>query len=331
MSLFSEFKEPKFLNQPESIENQVDAMTKIMPRISDEGRAALQQDIKRLEYGAVGEKQVAFELANSHMPMYVLCDINLEYEGLSAQIDFIVVTRKLNFVIECKNLYGDIEINNKGEFIRTVCFNGRKYKEGMYSPIVQNQRHLDLMKKIRVDAAENTVYRLTREKFFAGFNRSIVVLANPKTVLNDRYAKAEVKKQVIRADQLIAFIKAECESSKEASGSDEDMLKMAKFYLDRNVVHDVDYLKRYEKYMCNENCSGGDDLRKALKEWRLRTCREENIKAYYIFNDKQLEDLVNLRPANTEELLRISGFASKKVEKYGKEIIEIIKNNNHDK
>lgn len=37
--------------------------------------------------------------------------------------------------------------------------------------------------------------------------KSIVCLANPKTILNDKYAKKEVKEKVVRADQLIAHIK----------------------------------------------------------------------------------------------------------------------------
>lgn len=48
------------------------------------------------------------------MPMVVLHDIYLEDGDLSAQIDYLVFTRKLCCIIECKNLYGDIEINNAG-------------------------------------------------------------------------------------------------------------------------------------------------------------------------------------------------------------------------
>lgn len=36
--------------------------------------------------------------------------------------------------------------------------------------------------------------------------QGIVVLANPKTVLNDKYAKKEVKEQVIRVDRLVEHI-----------------------------------------------------------------------------------------------------------------------------
>lgn len=51
------------------------------------------------------------------MPMYILHDLYIEDGELSVQIDYLVITRKICFVIECKNLYGDIEINNSGDFV----------------------------------------------------------------------------------------------------------------------------------------------------------------------------------------------------------------------
>lgn len=43
-----------------------------------------------------------FELKNSHMPMYILHDIFFEENGLTTQIDYIVITRKVILIIECK-------------------------------------------------------------------------------------------------------------------------------------------------------------------------------------------------------------------------------------
>ena len=62
----------------------------------------------------------------------------------------------------------------------------------------------------------------------------------------------------------------------------------------------------------------------ALKNYRLNKSRNENIKAYYIFNNLQLEALVNSMPKSKEELLKLSGFNQVKYEKYGKEIIDVI-------
>ncbi|MDD3041269.1 HRDC domain-containing protein, partial [Bacteroides sp.] len=57
----------------------------------------------------------------------------------------------------------------------------------------------------------------------------------------------------------------------------------------------------------------------------LSKSREEGIKPYYICNDKQLEDLIQKMPKSKEELLTVSGFGEKKVEKYGDEILEIVR------
>lgn len=82
----------------------------------------IDEEINRVNAGIWGEQTVRFELQNSHIPMYVLHDLFLEYDGLTAQIDYLIVTRKQTFVLECKNLYGNIEINNAGDFIRTVTY-----------------------------------------------------------------------------------------------------------------------------------------------------------------------------------------------------------------
>ena len=147
MGLFNRIKEPVFLKENSNAEIQIKNLKILERLLNPEGQALIKQDIKCLEDGIVGEKNIAFELKNSHIPMYILHDIYLENEDLSAQIDYLVFTKKICFIIECKNLYGDIEINSAGDFVRTIDFNGKKKKEGIYSPITQNQRHLELMKK----------------------------------------------------------------------------------------------------------------------------------------------------------------------------------------
>ena len=100
--------------------------------------------------GIIGEDNILFELKNSGMDMVVLPDLYIESaSGASAQIDFLVLTPKINFVLKCKNLFGNIEINSKGDFIRTIRCGGRYYQEGIYSPITQNQWHLQVLNECR--------------------------------------------------------------------------------------------------------------------------------------------------------------------------------------
>lgn len=103
-----------------------------------------------LSYGIIDEKNVAYELKNSHMPILILHDLYLEYKGIKAQVNYVVVDQRFILVIECKNMVGDIEITSNGDFIRYFkSTNGKVYKkEGMYSPIVQNERHVELIRYI---------------------------------------------------------------------------------------------------------------------------------------------------------------------------------------
>lgn len=328
IGIFNNIKEPIFLNESNNVEKQIGKLKALEPFLNSKGQAILKQDIRNLEYGIVGEKKIAFELKNSNMPMYILHDIYLEDEDLSAQIDYLVFTRKICFVIECKNLYGDIEINNAGDFIRTTEFGGKKRKEGIYSPITQNQRHIELMKKLKI-REKNIVSRFMADKYFEDFNKSVVVLANSKTVLNVKFAKKEVKEKVIRADQLVKYIKDMYGKSKELASSEEKTLLWAQFYLDshKNVVKD--YTKKYEEYKVeikgNEEFVEETDLFKELKLYRLNKSREANIKPYYIYSDNQIRDLISKMPKNRGELHCVPGFDGAKGNKYGNDILEIIR------
>ncbi len=156
----------------------------------------IEQDIKMLSYGISGENMVAYELKHSYMPILILRDLYLEYKGLTAQIDYVVIDTKFILIIECKKMTGDIQVNNNGDFIRLFKnAAGKVYKkEGIYSPIVQNERHLELIKRILIDEMKNIT-----EKKCKDFLRSIIVFANPKTIVNMKYAKADTKKSIIRS------------------------------------------------------------------------------------------------------------------------------------
>ena len=62
-----------------------------------------------------------------------------------------------------------------------------------------------------------------------------------------------------------------------------------------------------------------------LKEYRLKTSRSEGIKPYMIFNNEEIETLIKANPKSKNELLKVKGFGEKKVEKYGEEILKIIR------
>jgi hypothetical protein len=380
MGLFDKLKGPVFLKETSDAKEQLEQLKELYTTAPNEIKEQIEQDINMLSYGINGEDNVAFELKNSFIPMVVLHDLHFLYEDLSAQIDYLIVTKKLVFVIECKNMIGNIEVNSNGDFIRTFDFGRKKRKEGIYSPITQNKRHLDILRMIRRSDKSNFITKAIFDRYFDSSYKSVVVLANKKTIINMKYAKKEVKEQIIRCDQLIDYIKKIINASSGAPMSDKDMYEIADSFLIKHTPNTTDYTKKYgivkidkesEKHseaINNENIvlreeittnqfdlsemAGGVETNQSspqehlimpeivvasnavkiedtpiyleLKAFRYAKSKEENMKAFYVFNNAQMEDIIKVMPKNRNELKIVNGFSDQKCDKYGVEILRIV-------
>ena len=257
---------PVFLKEASDASAFIEKMQELSEQATGECKKEIDKEIKIASYGLAGEENIAFELKNSGIDMFILHDIYLEHGDLSAQIDYLIVAKKNVYIIECKNLIGNIEIDNKGAFIRTYELYGRKVKEGIYSPITQNERHLNVLKAVRKET-KNAVMKYFFEKNFENRYKSIVCLANPKTILNDRYAKKEVKDKVVRADQLVALLKKTEKESKNEKLSEKEMRKLAEFFLEVSKPNKSDYVVKYEQMVA--------DLKKQKDDISTQVQKEE--------------------------------------------------------
>ncbi|WP_300386330.1 HRDC domain-containing protein [Clostridium sp.] len=187
------------------------------------------------------------------------------------------------------------------------------------------------------------------DKLFENSYKTVVVLSNPKTILNSKFAKKEIKNKVIRTDQLVSYIKDTYNKSKEPEMSDKALLSWAESFLKIHKEKETSHLEKYNKYLIENNeeyCVEDNiniikktknkyinsivniedtEIYKELKSLRLVKSREEKIKPYFIYNNEQLKDLISKMPVNNEELKNVSGFGDIKISKYGEDIISIIK------
>ena len=317
MSLFQKnnFKGPVFFKESLRANKELQQINDILKYTKD---SQLEKKAKLISFGIEGEKNIHFELENSHIPMYVLHDVYLEDEGLSAQIDYIIMTRKKIFVIECKNLIGTITIDNNNNFTREYTLNGKKIKEGIYSPITQNNRHLELIKQMRGNE-KGMLSKKIFEKYFYDNYQSLVVLANPRSILNNKYAKKDVKKQVIKADQLIHYIQ-ETTKNNDNVYTEQDLIDLSNWFIAHHIENPITIINESPQ----KDYDFSDDLRQDLKKYRLKTSQENNYKPYFIFTNQQMENLIKLLPVTIDELKKINGFADIKCEKFGNDIISII-------
>lgn len=334
MGLFVKSNGPVMYKDSDDSKKQLEELKNLRSKAIGETKRLIEQDIKLLEYGIKGEENVAFELMNSFMPMLILRDLHYEYEGLSAQIDFLVITRKLILVIECKNLFGDIEVNSNGDFIRTLEFDSKKKREGIYSPITQNRRHLEIIKAMKKSDISNAFIKMMFDKFFEDNYKSIIVLANPKTIIDVSMASKDVRDQIIRNDQLVTFIKELSGKSKSEQSNDKTMYELAESFVKYHKPLLKDYTSKYKMVEASNEIENKVDqslsiedspLYKELKSYRLDKSKEENIKAYYVFTNAQLEELIQKMPDSIESIKCISGFGDVKASKYGTDLLAILK------
>lgn len=341
LSIGSRLDGPEFIKEYLDQSQTIDGLETLKCDITDENiLQQIDQDIMYIKYGDVGEKNVAFELKNSFIPMYVLHDVYLEYKDLTCQLDYVLITNKFICILETKKLNGDIEIRNNGDFVRT--FKNRKgkilKKEGMYSPISQNERHVEILQRILL---ENKLIK--RMPIY-----SLVVLANPKSIVNSKFAPKTLKNQIVKADQLKKRLATMIAKEKDVNVPILTMKEIADGILDLHQVKENTFVNKYKKHandtrvdattVHNEdvadfvgkkvfNYRSDDAIRTALKAFRLERSREDKIKAYYIFNNAQMEEIIALKPSCKNDLMSLKGFGAVKIEKYGGDILRcIIKN-----
>ena len=65
--------------------------------------------------------------------------------------------------------------------------------------------------------------------------------------MNDKYAKKEIKEQVLRADQLIKVIHKMVQDSREITTSKKDMLFWGERFLASNIDERKDYFAKYKE------------------------------------------------------------------------------------
>ena len=73
------------------------------------------------------------------------------------------------------------------------------------------------------------------------------------------------------------------------------------------------------------------DLFEKLKQYRIKKAKEENVLSYMILNLTTLKEISGRYPLNEEQLKDISGVGPVKIEKYGQDIIKLVKEYTQEK
>lgn len=332
MILFDTFKDTIILKDSSDLKKRHDALVRLT--MENPSLGELKEELYFIKKGLKGEEEIEYQLKKSNLGLYVLHDINLEYEDLKAQIDYVVISKMYCYFIECKNLIGNITVNEKGDFIREYSYNNQKVKKGMYSPLRQVEAQRDVFKKIwnnRLSESKiiNSIKRYFSENNFTDTYRVLVVAANNETILNTKYAPKDIKYKVIKADALIRQIEYDLNhSNKDLWGNKKETEKWANSFLKLNVDKNIDYYQYYkEKFNVPVEVLEipiDEGLKENLIAFRKERSSTMNIPAYYIFTNEELDKLLNVKPRTVEELKSANILSQVKINTHGDAIIKVI-------
>lgn len=134
----------------------------------------------------------------------------------------------------------------------------------------------------------------------------------------------------------------------DARGYNEEMNKKYKEILNQNKKENIDViatlkdlqksnkemgikidtllklLSKKEEIKLNENQI---NLTKELKNYRSEKATKLSVAAYCIFTNATMEDIIEKLPTTKEQLVKIKGIGNITYEKYGEDILKIIKKN----
>ena len=318
------FKDTVFYKENSDLQSKYDALKKLNGEYPN--NEELLSELFIVKKGLDGENEIAYQLKKAHIGMYVLRDIKVKYEDLTAQIDYVIITPVYTYYVECKNLVGNITVNDKGDFIREFTINGKKIKKGMYSPLRQVEAQREVIRKIW-ESNSSAIKKFFASKNFDYYRRVLVVAANQDTILNTNRAPKEMKYKILRADALVRQIEYDLDhrGNDEYLESKKGMEEMAQSYVDLSSKEEINYYDYYKEKYCNDvSAPINDDLKDRLIELRKNRSNEMNIPAYYVFTNEELDKLVELRPKTIEELKNANILTTIKIKTHGEEIIKVI-------
>ena len=318
------FKDTVFYKENSDLQSKYDALKKLNEEYPN--NEDLLSELFIVKKGLDGENEIAYQLKKAHIGMYVLRDIKVKHDDLTAQIDYVIITPVYTYYVECKNLVGNITVTDKGDFIREFTINGKKIKKGMYSPLRQVEAQREVIRKIW-ESNSSAIKKFFASKNFDYYRRVLVVAANQDTILNTSRAPKEMKYKILRADALVRQIEYDLDhrGNDEYLESKKGMEEMAQSYINLSSKEEINYYEYYKEKYCNDvSTKINDNLKDRLVELRKKRSNEMNIPAYYVYTNDELDKLVELRPKTIDELKNANILTPIKIKTHGDSIIEEI-------
>ncbi|MGN6119953.1 MAG: nuclease-related domain-containing protein [Rhodanobacter sp.] len=185
------------IKQPDDHSEELTQLEQLAKSSTGNAAKYAAKDLAIRKAGLKGEAESAYQI-DFHFAASrnwaVIHDLRLEHNGRTAQIDHLLINRWMEcYVLESKHFNAGLKITEDGEFMRWS--DRKRTYEGMASPLLQNERHIDVLRDMM-----STLELPTRLGLRISFAFHTIVLVSP-TARIDRPKKFDTSR-VIKADQI---------------------------------------------------------------------------------------------------------------------------------
>ena len=189
---------------------------------------ALNYQILLFKIGELGESKVLDELKYSFYPMNIIKDISINIGEFHCQIDFLIITKKSMYLIECKNNGANLKIDSTGSFY--LVKEGKKNR--IFSVLNQIERQKMILEQLDFDVDIKNIH-------------PIIVYANEETGIEIEDETILRGIDVINLDRLNSLIR-EKEKDLEEIYCEEEIEKIKNKLLDP-ILKNSDYVEENSK------------------------------------------------------------------------------------
>ena len=204
---------------------------------------AINYQILLYRIGEIGENKVLDELKYSFYPMHIFKDISINIGEFQCQIDFVILTKKAMYLIECKNTKSNVKIDGTGSFY--LVNEGKKNRT--FSVLNQIERQKMILEQLDLGVEIKEMY-------------PVVVYANEETGIEIEDKDALRGIDVINLDRLNSLIREKEKDLKE--------------------IYTAEEIEKIKNSLINPNIKNNDYLEEDTVKWEeyeLRLLLEKNI------------------------------------------------------
>lgn len=302
-------------------------------RLIGEEPSLLQQWLHYDDKGSFGEYLIKYALANIPGYQKLMRNIYVPYNGKTSEIDVLMIHEKGIFVFESKNYSGWI-FGGLEDTKWTQCL-PNKQKSRFYNPILQNRTHIKALAQFsNIDIERVVSYIIFSQrcelKDVPDSSANCVILKRPDML---KHLKRDIKERSIVYtreeidsiyNKLLPLTQVTEEQKKQHIENIDNKIRKQTKECENLIPGNVEKLVDEST---NSVSIEESTLYKELKKYRLERSKADNVKPYFIYSNAQLEEIANKKPKTLDELKAIKGFGDVKCEKYGGDIVGIVRRN----